>query len=380
MDDPARLRAWSYRRQGLDGIAGDARAAHGASDALSALKDVVAVYSSHPTAPLALHARVGGFTAADFAELERERRAVRIVAMRESGFLAPLETADILVAATRKDVQRRIGLLRARGLDPATYASLKPRVLDALREPMAPAQLDRALGVDHGDRTAYFTMRVMARESLVLRVGFGRVRTDDLRWVATDAWLGRSLGDVDPAVALAGLAAFYLHGYGPARVRDFAWWAGVALGRARAAVAAVPTEEIAPGLLLAAGDRTAWDAGIDLDPDAVAVLPKWDPYTMGYAPDGRGRLVEDGHLPLAYSTAETRIGATSGDGLPLILVGGRAVATWSHRLAGPSMRVTLTPFEAVGSAGAALLERARPQFARVGEFLGAAVEIELGRG
>lgn len=68
--------------------------------------------------------------------------------------------------------------------------------------------------------------------------------------------------------------------------------------------------------------------------DAIDLLPKWDPYTMGHAPEGRRRLVEDEKLCRAYTTGQAGYGATAGDGLPPVLRGGRAVATWLQRLAG----------------------------------------------
>jgi hypothetical protein len=103
--------------------------------------------------------------------------------------------------------------------------------------------------------------------------------------------------------------------------------------------------DVGGGLLLPADEQDAFERIAPLDPAAVDVLPKWDAYTMGHAPDGRQRLVDDAHLARAYSTAGTRVGATAGDGLPLVLKGGRAVASWSHRFEGQRLRVTVTPFE-----------------------------------
>jgi hypothetical protein len=251
-------------------------------------------------------------------------------------------------------------------------------VLKAATEPITPIQLRQALGAEPDDQRPYFTMRLMAREGLVLRVGTGRVRTDDLRWVATEAWLGRPLEAVDAEDGLAWLARAYLAGYGPARVEDFAWWAGVPRRRATAALETTETEEVAPGLLLPAGLQPAWEACQPLDPDAVDVLPKWDAYTMGHAPDGRGRLLDDAHLPLAFTTAATRVGATAGDGLPLLLRGGRAVATWAYRLDGSRMAVTVQPFEATGRDATDLVELARPAFERVGVLFGATVSVSPG--
>ncbi len=333
------------------------------------------VYSAHPTAPLALAARVPGLTRQAFAELEASRRAVRVVGMRGSGFLVPLELADDVFGATRLALDDHPAILRSRGLDPATYAALKPRILDAAREPLSPAGLREALGAERDDERPYFAMRLMAREGTIIRVGTGRVRTDDLRWVATEAWLGRPLRDVDRDAALARLADVYLRSFGPARVADFAWWAGVPRRRAEIAIGTVSTVAVAEGLLLPVELRAAWEATEPLDPETIDVLPKWDSYTMAYAPDGRSRLVADQHLPLAYSTAATRIGATAGDGLPLLLRRGRAVASWGHRLTGARMEVTIAPFDAGARDARTLLAAVEPAFGPIGELFEAQVEL-----
>ncbi len=368
MIEPDRLTAWSHARQRLGRSGPDAR---------TTLRELVGVYSAHPTAPLALAARLPGLSRSAFAQLEARREAVRVVGMRGSSFLVPLELADDVVAATRQSLATRPGVLHARGLDEATYAALAPRILEATQRPINPAELRAALRATPNDERPYFAMRLMAREGLIVRVGTGRVRTDALRWIATEAWLGRPLGEVDREAALARLAAAYLRGYGPARLEDFAWWAGLPRGRARAAIGATSTVEVGPGLLLPAELEQAWSTTVPLESDAMDALPKWDPYTMGYAPDGRGRLVDDAHLPLAYSTPATRIGATAGDGLPLLLRGGRAVARWEHRLAGPAMSVTILPFELRGRYANKLLAEAEPAFAPIGDLLEANVELRL---
>jgi hypothetical protein len=63
---------------------------------------------------------------------------------------------------------------------------------------------------------------------------------------------------------------------------------------------------------------------------------------MGHAPDGRARFVAEAHRPLAYSQGGG--GTLPGDGFPLVLRGGVAVARWGHKLAGKTTQVTVTPF------------------------------------
>ncbi len=364
--DVERLRAWTHARQDLG---------HRAGHVQQALVDSLAVYSAHPSAPLALWARSTMLSAGDFGALETNRSALRVVAMRGSAFLVPTDHADRIVAATRQPL--RDSYLRGRGLDAATYDRLKPRVLEALREPSTPTALRAALGAYAGGADPYFAMRAMAREGLVIRVGTGRVRTDDLRWVATEAWLGRPFSSPDRSEAQAWLASAYLGAFGPAREDDFAWWAGITRGEAQRAIASGAPLDVGAGHFLPAALEPAWRRTTPLDPGRLDVLPKWDPYAMGYAPDGRRRFVDDAYLTLAYSTPETRVGATSGDGLPLVLRAGRAVATWSHRLDGGRMHVTLQPFGSAAGAARRLLRDTQAEFGAIGRFLATEVTVSL---
>lgn len=327
-DLTARTRAWTYRRQHLD---------RGATDPLDTLRAVVAVYSSHPTAPLSLLARCPNLTAAAFTALEESRRVVRIPAMRTSIFLAPAETAARIFAATRQPLEKFAGRLKYAGFDTAAYERLKEQILPELREPVDAATVQAAFAAD---ANVSIGLRILSREGLVLRVG-GSLRADTLRYVATEAWLGQPLEPRDPDESLAWLAEAYLRGFGPARVADFAWWSGAPKRRAAAALARVPTVDVGEGYLLPADQAADFARAEPPAPDALALLPKWDAYTMGYAPNGRQRLLADEHLSSAYTGPGGP--ATSGDGLPLVLCGGRAVAAWRHRFSGDRMAVEVTP-------------------------------------
>lgn len=328
--DVERLRAWTYRRQLL---------VEPAASALDALRGVVAVYSSHPTAPLALAARTRAFEPRDFVRLEYDRRAIRIPAMRGSIFLVPTDNASRIFAATRTRLEARAGNLAYFGLSLDHYHRLKPRVLEALDQPRTPAEMAAALP---GEAALTVVARTMAREGLVLRVG-SSLRVDDLKYVGTEAWLGRPLGEENPETSLAWLAGEYLRAFGPATVEDFAWWAGIPKRRAQHAIAVTGAAEVLPRHFMAAEGLDEFESSGPVNEEALALLPKWDSYTMAYAPAGRERLLSPGHLEFAYTRRPS--GATIGDGLPLVLRPGRAVATWSHRFAGNRMEVSLQPFE-----------------------------------
>jgi hypothetical protein len=334
-----RLRAWTFRQQGL---------ARAATEPVEALRDVVAVYSSHPTAPLALHSRSASFAATSLAEMEQRRETLRLPGMRQSVFLMPAGSAPRILAATRQPLEKLAPRLRYAGLDWEAYAQLKRRVLELAREPMTADALQAALKGDKADGAADADVRIMTGvramtyEGLMLRLGTS-LRTDSLRYVATEAWLGHPLEGTDAAESLTWVAGAYLRGYGPARIEDFTWWSGISRKRSTEALRAVETMDVGGGLLLPVDHQDAFAGVAPLDLNTVALLPKWDAYTMGYAPDGRQRLVADEHLKRAYSSGGG--GTLPGDGLPLVLLGGQAVATWSHRFAGNRMQVTVKPFE-----------------------------------
>jgi hypothetical protein len=349
------LRAWSYRRQLL---------AEPADDPMDALRGVVAVYSSHPSAPLSLLARSRGFGAAWLGEAEARRQVVRLMGPRGSIHLMPADTAPRIFATVRLPVEKFAGNLAYAKIERAGYDALKQRMPQILREPMTPAEAQEAFGMGANLMTA---LRVMAYEGLVLRLG-GSLRTDVLRYVSTEAWLGRPLDEPDADESLRWLAMEYLRAFGPARVKDVAWWIGASQKRAAEGLKDAEVVDVGGGMLLPADQQAAFASADPIDPDAVALLPKWDAYTMGYAPDGRQRFVADEHLPFAYSKAKTGgAGATSGDGNPLLLRGGRAIAAWSHKFSGDRMTVEVTPFEPRALASLSLDDR----FDGVGRLLGA---------
>jgi len=300
------------------------------------------VYSTHPTAPLALLARTAALIASEFHALEQQRQAVRIVGMRGSAFLVPTADAGAIFSATSLPPNKLEPTLRARGLDLETYTRLAPRVLECCASPLKPAELRACLPVPED---VYLVARILARQGQILRVNASSVRVDQLRYVSTTAWLGQPLEQVDRQAALSWLGHAYLRAFGPARVADFAWWCGCSRREATVALSHSATVECDGLLLLLEEDRDAFEQVEPIDPDVVAVLPKWDSYTMGYAPDGRQRFIDDRFLGLAYTSVTGSPGATAGDGLPLVLRGGRAVATWSHRLVGKDVAITVTPFE-----------------------------------
>jgi hypothetical protein len=353
LDFTTRLRAWSYRRQGFDGSL---------ADPLTVLQRIVGVYSTNPSGALSLLARVPDLSAEQALALDKHGAAVRFPNMHGSTHLVPTGLAGIVFGATRANPERFVPQLRGEGLDLAAYQALKPELLDRLRQPVDARTIRKTLGLGSAELLA---VRTMARELLVLRIA-NSVRTDRLAYVATDAWLGYPIEAVEQKEATRQLAECYLRGFGPARVQDLAWWIPASQARVREAIAALELVEVAPEYLLPADLEDAfWSTG-PVDPGDIRLLPKWDAWAMGYAPDGRARIADDPHLPFAYSTPETSANKASGDGWPIILRGGRAIARWESRYAGGNLEVTIMPFPGEQVAESEILSG----FEQVATFLG----------
>jgi hypothetical protein len=292
------LRAFAYERQ---------RLGRAAPDPARALSDVIAVYSSHPSAPLSLHARTKQMTAAQFHALD----VLRLPAMRMSIHLLPAKTAHLAFRATPAPPADRRKRMKHFKFTEQRYEELRAQILKAGTTPLTLPDLREAVGAEPEEFKGISAQ--MTRDGELLRVGAKGLRSNELRYVATQ------LDDADADEALAWLAGEYLRAFGPIRVKDFVWWAGVGAGRAKQALAAHDTEELDGGLLIRADDREAFEKAKPVE-DAVDLLPKWDSYTMGYAPDGRDRFAHPDVVEQCYDFR--------GDGRPVILVDGQAAGTW----------------------------------------------------
>jgi hypothetical protein len=321
----------------------------------------VGVYSSHPSAPLSLRARARSFDAETFRRLDAERRALRMPAMRGSIHLLPRATAHLAFRAVPEPPSGLRQRLRYFGIPGERYAGLREAVLATATEPMTARELGRELREKTGyDGSPTPVLSGMAREGVLLRVGAEGLSSNALRYVAARNWLGGDLPCANPDEALAWLAGEYLRAFGPAQPEDFRWWAGVPKGRAAAALETVETVEPEARYLLRAEDREAFEAAEAPARDAVDLLPKWDAYTMGYAPDGRGRFV--------HPEVQDRVYTPAGDGLGVVLVGGVAAGAWEARFSGKVLEVGLDMFETPGPRLGDLLEE---RFGEVAAFLGA---------
>jgi hypothetical protein len=184
-------------------------------------------------------------------------------------------------------------------------------------------------------------LRALRFQGRVLTIAGDSLLGSPHRFVATDVWVPFGLDAGDPPAALAWLAGAYLRAFGPARVEDFAWWAGATRRAAIAALEPHRTVDVGGGLLLPAGDVGPFERAVR-PRGTLDLLPAWDAYTMGFAPDGRQRLVHPDVQPRVYTPLGVGL---PGDANPVVLVDGEVAGTWTFSRADGA---AVQPFEPLG--------------------------------
>lgn len=317
----------------------------------------------HATDPSSVHIAVAtrlGFPPVSVIEdaLYERRTLIRMLAMRRTMFVVPVELAAMIQAAASNAIaeQQRRRLLAHLGqageYDDAWLAEVEKATVEALRargtalasqlstdEPRLRTQLLMAEGKKYEAR-ANITTRVLTVLSAQGHIVRGRPRgswiSSQYTWWPIDVWVPGGLLDVDPAAARVELLQRWLAAYGPATVADMTWWTGWNKGQVVAALRDVDTVPVdldgVEGLVLTD----------DVEPVPpvepwVALLPALDTTTMGWQ---QRHWYLGSHTPALFDT--------NGNAGPTIWFDGRVVGGWAQR---PDGRIAWQLLEDIGSQG-----------------------------
>lgn len=166
--------------------------------------------------------------------------------------------------------------------------------------------------------------------------------------------------------ALSKLALRYFTSRGPATEHDFASWAGLPLGDARAGLADAKSqlvEDVFDGTRYWRSDRMFTERS---QPPLVYMPPGFDEYLLGYK--DRSAVLDPAHT--------TRVcPGNNGIFYPTIVIDGQMVATWKRALKKDRVVITLSPFSTLTDGEVAAVAAAAPRYA---QFVGKThVEVEL---
>ena len=319
--------------------------------------DLVALHSSDPvTVFLSAMARMAHPSIAAVEQaLYVDRSLIRHHGMRRTLWVATPPVVQLMHAAATRDLltnerRRTSQLLAASGVqDPERWlADAEKQVLadlrkhgpsnareigqriEALRQrlQLAPGKSYAAVQSAH-TRVLY----ILGFAGKMLRGQPSNWINGAYRYVDAESWLPGGLGDLDPRLAAAELAARWLQRFGPATTIDLQWWMGWTLRRTRQALADCGAVEVD------LDDVTGWLAADDppLAPVEpwVAVLPGLDPTIMGWKQ-------REWYLP--STSLEVFDGV--GNGGPSLWVDGRVVGGWAQTKDGS---IHVHYFERVGA-------------------------------
>ncbi len=345
-------------------------------------RSLVALHSTDPASVfLACLARTtDGDVAAVEQALYYERSLVRMLGMRRTMFVVPVEVAPTIQAACTRAIaarerQKLVVLLEQAGIagdaggdrwlsqvEAETLAALRARgqaVGQELSAAVPGLQARIAFG-DEPKKWAQVTnvstrvLFLLAADGHIVR---GRPRgswvSSQYRWVPRADWLGPVPDEPATGPARVELARRWLAAFGPAPLSDLRWWTGWTAAETKQALGPLALTDVdldgRPGVVLA--DDAAPLAGPgDAEPWA-SLLPALDPTVMGWAE--RGWFLPDEHRRWLFDR--------SGNVGPTLWWDGQVVGGWAQRGDG---EIVVRVFRDIGSAGVEAVAAAADRLAR----------------
>jgi hypothetical protein len=331
--------------------------------------------------------RTPGATEADIEQAIAERQFVRTWPARGTlHFVAAQDVRWMLALLAPRAVQGASSRHRQLGLDEETFARSRKRITQVLRNGnrMTREALYQAMessGISPEGQRGIHILGRLAQEGLIC---FGPRDGKQQVFVLLEEWLpaasdlpgARDLPGTEvlpPEQALAELARRYFTSHGPATVKDFAWWSGLTVTKARAGL-----EMAGPHLAQVEMDGIRYwgppSAPAKVEPSrvkpsrvkpspAVHLLPAFEEYLLGYT--DRSAVLEPGY-------AQQKV-ARNGILRPIIVIDGQVVGAWKRALKKETVIVTPTWF---AQPDEACLKAFRGAVVNYGEFLG--LEAVLG--
>jgi hypothetical protein len=205
-----------------------------------------------------------------------------------------------------------------------------------------------------GQRLAYILMH--AELEALICSGPRRGKQHTYALVEERAPVGDAL---DRDEALARLAVRYFASHGPAREHDLAWWSGLTVKDARAAIALASAELET----LEVDGRTSWFAPAESPPASrtpiAFLLSIYDEYTIAYKDRSDICDPDDGSQLAAMGNALTSV----------IVIDGKVAGTWKRTLTSDTVDVVCDLFRTPTAAAQQALDAAVDHY---GVFLGRA--------
>ena len=349
-----------------------------ATSPAEAARGVLALHATDPASVfLSVRARAANCDVAAVEDaLYRERSLIRLLGMRRTMFVVPVDTAPVIqhacadaIAVTQR--RRYLSLMGASGAgDAAFLKEVENSTAEALAargeataselaadEPRLRTKVrmneDKAYG--GGQNITTWVLLLLAADGRIVR---GRPKggwnSSQWRWSPIETWLPAGMPALATEAARAELARLWLAAFGPGTVADLRWWTGWTAAHTKQALAAVQPVEVDLG-----NGTTGLVLPDDLDPVPspdpwIALLPALDPTPMGW--NGRGWYLGP-HGTVLFDR--------NGNVGPTVWCDGRIVGGWAQRRSGV---VVVRLLEDVGADASAAIDA---EAERLGRWFGA---------
>jgi uncharacterized protein YcaQ len=333
-------------------------------------------------AELQAWARVGGITAQDIRDaLWKEHSLIKTWAWRGTlHLLASSEFPTYVGALSTRTRHLNKSWLNYFELTDETMAA----VLEGVREALDGRNLTRE---EVANEVARITGQPQLREKMLSGWGsllkpsafrgdlcFGPSQGQTVTFVRPDQWVG-DLDRQDSHEAMKELLRRYLSVYGPASREDFARWFGMTPPEAGRLLPAMGDEIEAVAVEGWKGWK-GWALKKDVDKieklqptQSVRLLPSFDPFVVARS----HASVYD--VP-NHKINRERIYRVAAWVTPVVLVDGRIEGIWEYARRGKAIAVKLEMFDALP---AGVKQAIDEEVERLGTFLGAKAELELGK-
>lgn len=309
----------------------------------------------------------GARTADDLRAALDAGRVLRTHVLRPTWHLvAPADIRWMLALTASRVHAAAATQYRAQGLDDAAFARCHDALADALadgrhrtRDELARALTDAGLDVGAPLRM----VQVMMHAELEGLVCSGAMRGAQHTYARLDdrAPKGAAMARDE---ALRTLATRYFVSHGPATERDFAWWSGLTLTDARAAVAHAGDALVREVV----GDVAHWrgrDEAGDAGEVTARLLSNYDELLVAYA--DRGAVVRDVPADKLDARGNVLFQHT-------VAVDGVVVGTWRRVVTKRALRVEVTAFRGLRPRDEVAV---RAEVERMGAFLGVGATVTI---
>jgi hypothetical protein len=289
-----------------------------------------------------------------------ERQIIRTWPMRGTlHFVAPADVRWMLKLLTPRVLANSARRHAQLELDQAIFAQSQDLFVKALEggKHLTRTEMMNMLeqaGIASANQRGYHILGWAAQTGLIC---FGPLQGKQQTFVLLDEWVapGKNLARDE---SLAEVALRYFTGHGPATLRDFLWWTGLAAADARAGLemvkAQLAQEQVA--------DQTYWmgptmPASEEPMP-AAHLLPGFDEYLLGYT--NRSAVLDPIHNQRIQP-------GKNGMFSPTVVIDGRVAGTWKRTVKKNEVVITSTPFNPFNTDQQQMVVRAAEQY---GQFLG----------